>query len=327
MAHQICPADQDTVDLIKKHYPSDVEFKYVRINGVLLSEYYLKSIDLVENFRIRDDDVWVCSFPKTGTTWSQEMVWCVNNDLDFERAKVPLTERFPFFECSAVFGGLLYPDGKPDSDIPEYFADCISFVEKLPSPRFIKTHLPFHLLPRQLRSGETKAKIVYVFRNVKDTCISYYHHTRLFDGYEKNFDSFAELFLQNALHYAPFWDHVLSYWNLRKRDNMLILKYEDMKRDLPSIIKNTATFFGKNLTSDQLTTLTQHLSFSSMRENPAVNNDQLSAHVQKILQTKREGKFMRSGAMDQWKTVMTSELTKKFDDMTARKLEGTGLSY
>lgn len=33
-----------------------------------------------------------------GTTWSQEMVWCIANDLDFEGAKQFLPERFPFLE-------------------------------------------------------------------------------------------------------------------------------------------------------------------------------------------------------------------------------------
>lgn len=35
----------------------------------------------------------------SGTTWTQELVWLVANNLDFENAKsIPLTDRFPFFE-------------------------------------------------------------------------------------------------------------------------------------------------------------------------------------------------------------------------------------
>lgn len=51
------------------------------------------------NFQARPDDVWVVTFPRSGTTWTQEMVWLLANKLDFEKAKqVPLTQRFPFFE-------------------------------------------------------------------------------------------------------------------------------------------------------------------------------------------------------------------------------------
>jgi hypothetical protein len=33
-----------------------------------------------------------------GTTWTQEMTWLIQTDLDFNGAKVFLPERFPFLE-------------------------------------------------------------------------------------------------------------------------------------------------------------------------------------------------------------------------------------
>lgn len=51
------------------------------------------------NFRARPDDIWVATVPRSGTTWTQELVWLLENNLDFSAAKRdPLTERFPFFE-------------------------------------------------------------------------------------------------------------------------------------------------------------------------------------------------------------------------------------
>lgn len=66
---------------------------------------------MVKKFIIKK---FVCSFINTiwlsrsiksikytfsGTTWTQELVWLVANNLDFENAKsIPLTDRFPFFE-------------------------------------------------------------------------------------------------------------------------------------------------------------------------------------------------------------------------------------
>jgi hypothetical protein len=57
-------------------------------------------------------------------------------------------------------------------------------IEKMPSPRFIKTHLPAQLLPDQLWT--VKPKIVYIRRNPKDTAVSYYHHHRLLQGFTGN---------------------------------------------------------------------------------------------------------------------------------------------
>lgn len=60
---------------------------------------YKESADFYYNFPSRPDDVWVATFPRSGTTWTQELVWMIANNLDYEGAqKTTLTERFPFFE-------------------------------------------------------------------------------------------------------------------------------------------------------------------------------------------------------------------------------------
>lgn len=51
------------------------------------------------NFKVRPDDVWVVTFPRSGTTFTQEMAWLLLNDFNYSKAKkVPLLERFPFLE-------------------------------------------------------------------------------------------------------------------------------------------------------------------------------------------------------------------------------------
>ncbi|XP_029674105.1 sulfotransferase 1C4-like [Formica exsecta] len=51
------------------------------------------------NFKTRPDDTWVASYPRSGTTLTQELVWLLSNNLDFVTAgKKLLAERFPFLE-------------------------------------------------------------------------------------------------------------------------------------------------------------------------------------------------------------------------------------
>lgn len=53
----------------------------------------------IYNFDSRPSDIWVATFPRSGTTWTQELVWMIANDLKYDKAKAdPLTKRFPFFE-------------------------------------------------------------------------------------------------------------------------------------------------------------------------------------------------------------------------------------
>ena len=59
-------------------------------------DQYLKRIKEME---IYEDDIWIVTFPKCGTTWTQEMLWMLNNNLDYEGSKNKLLwERFPFIE-------------------------------------------------------------------------------------------------------------------------------------------------------------------------------------------------------------------------------------
>ena len=41
----------------------------------------------IRELEVRSDDVWISSFPKCGTTWTQEMVWNIMNKVDLDTAK------------------------------------------------------------------------------------------------------------------------------------------------------------------------------------------------------------------------------------------------
>jgi hypothetical protein len=66
---------------------------------VMINKYMELFAERVKNMKVYEDDVWVISFPKCGTTWTQEMIWLVNNNLDYESAlKTNINDRFPFLE-------------------------------------------------------------------------------------------------------------------------------------------------------------------------------------------------------------------------------------
>jgi len=51
------------------------------------------------NFQARSDDVYISTCARSGTTFTQEMIWLLCNNLDYEAAKQKfLGLRFPFFE-------------------------------------------------------------------------------------------------------------------------------------------------------------------------------------------------------------------------------------
>ncbi|XP_049861235.1 luciferin sulfotransferase-like [Schistocerca gregaria] len=280
------------------------------------------------NFEVYPDDVWVVTFPKCGTTWTQEMVWLIGNDCDFETAKKKkLNERVPFIEFVAI-SRYTGPDG-----------DTLQRCTDLPRPRFIKSHLPYELLPQQLWTK--KPKIIYVARDPKDTALSYYHHHRLWNGYTGTLDDFLEAFIQDALVYCPFWEHVLRFWELRDEPHVLFNTFEEMTQDLSAVVRRTADFMGRQLSDEQVSALCEHLSFSKMRENPAVNHEEgppaespvKGATVAAAAAAAAEGgadggdpalRFMRRGKAGGWRQEMPAAFIDKFDRWTEQKTAGTG---
>ena len=56
-------------------------------------------IDRIKNFNVLEDDVFLCGFPRSGTTFTQEMIWLILHDFDFEEAKkVDAYNRSQWFE-------------------------------------------------------------------------------------------------------------------------------------------------------------------------------------------------------------------------------------
>lgn len=66
---------------------------------IVLIEKYKSIAKKIKEMDVYDDDIWVVSFPKSGTTWTMEMTWLLNNNLDYKMAKeVELSRRFPMLE-------------------------------------------------------------------------------------------------------------------------------------------------------------------------------------------------------------------------------------
>jgi len=244
----------------------------------VLTQKYADSVDIFRNFPVRSDDVWVVTFPKCGTTWTQEMVWMITHDCDLEAAKEKLQVRSPFIEWPTL----------PQTDSPVLMD--FQKIEAMPSPRVLKSHLPFYLLPPRLADT---CKVVYVARNPKDVIVSYFHHHQIVSvqNFTSDIEKFAEYFMNDELYYSPFFAHILEGWAKREHPNVLFLFYEDMKRNLRGEIEKVCTFLGKTLSEQQLELLTRHLHFDSVSKNTAIN------FMESKADSKEPCKFIRKGML------------------------------
>merc|ERR1711934_1121930 len=115
-------------------------------SGQVMPRCFARMEKAVSEVEVREDDVWIASFPKCGTTWTQEMVWNIMHDVDLESAKATsLEKRVPFLELSGILEEQWVADGLQGCS-----AEAMRMVEEQKSPRIIKPHLALDMLPRQV---------------------------------------------------------------------------------------------------------------------------------------------------------------------------------
>lgn len=211
---------------------------------------------------------------------------------------------------------------------PEMAARCrqlaepgYKVLESLPSPRFIKSHFPFSLLPGILDVG---CKIVYVARNPKDVAVSWFHLNRIFvtQGYVGDFTAFWDHFRNDLTTWSPYWEHLKEAWALRDHPNMLFLFYEDMNMNLPGTIERVAKFLGKSLTRPQMLRLIDYLDFNSFKKNPTVNMEDL-----RECGVITNCSFIRKGQTGGWTDTFTPEIEAEADEWIAKNLKDTDFAF
>jgi hypothetical protein len=204
--------------------------------------------------------------------------------------------------------------------------NSVELVNNLPSPRYIKSHLPLPLLPTEL--DKIKPRIIYTCRNPKDMCVSFYHHCKMLHDLQISFEEFGDQMIRGLTPLGSLFSHYLPFWNKRHETNVLFLKYEDMKRDLCGTVKKIAAFMNKSYTEEEFDKLCDFLSFQNMRDNPGCNFERILEETYGKDFFKRVGNhFIRKGQVGDWKNHMSPELAKRFDDWIEENTKGTGLTF
>ncbi len=257
-------------------------------------------MDLIEKeFVAKDGDVFIVTYPRSGTTWTEQMVHLLVNK--GEQGEQRLTDAVPWLET-----------------LPHRPNGMIKFLETMPPRRLFTSHLPYPLMPP---IDNTTAKIVYVARNPKDVAISTYFHNQSKGGYEGSWEEHFQLFLNSDVGFGPYFDHVLPWWQAsQKNKNILFLKYEDMKNDHAGNVAKLASFLGIQADSRLIQTVVRLSSFQSMTSNETTNFDWIPQKADKP-------KHFRRGEIGDWRNHFSAEQSQQMNDLLMKKMQGSGLQF
>jgi hypothetical protein len=190
-------------------------------------------------FRPREDDIYVVSYPRSGTTWMQLMLHRLagHDELDFTH----ISEVSPWFERSLAIGSMTAAD-----------------LEALPSPRIMKSHLPYGWLPRP-------GRYIYLWRDGRDVAVSYFHFYRSHLGYRDDFASFFQRFLRGELQYRSWFDHVGGWTAPDVARDVLVVRYEEMLACRSTVLRRVAAHLDMRVSEQRLARVAAETSFEAMK--------------------------------------------------------------
>lgn len=242
-------------------------------------------------FEPRPDDIYLVSYPRSGTTWLQMILYQLTSDGGMGLAHI--SEVIPFFEHSI---------------------DIARNLNNLPSPRIFKTHCRY----RQLR--KFPGRYIYIVRNGRDVLLSYFHFHNTHFGFRSTFDDFFQAFVQGKVAYGSWFQHVAEWHAHSVEPNVLLLRYEDLIENLAKWLLIIAEFCHVQIPPENYPRIMERCTFSFMKEHESKFD-----HINELLWERGfiTGNFIRQGRVGAWAEYFTNEQDEAFERLlqSAKGLE------
>lgn len=194
-------------------------------------------------FKPRPGDIYVATYPKSGTTWMQMILVQL---LTGGRGQFShILEVSPYLEELVSRRRVLH-------------------LERLPSPRVIKTHLSYHQL-----KPPPDSRVILVTREPRDTFVSCHHHRELEGRFHVDFDGFMRTMVRGRGPFRDWFAYMRSWLPHRHDANVLWVRYEDLRDDLEAQVRRIAAFCGIPIEEERLGDILHKCGFAYMKQHDA----------------------------------------------------------
>lgn len=283
----------------KADFPELVNYK-----GYYFAKDFMRLdlLEAIEDFETRDSDIFIITYPKSGTIWTQNIVCLILYEGHRNGTEnIPTSHR-----CASMEYNIYNVD-----------------ITQMPSPRVLLTHLPYYLVPKKLRAK--KGKVIYVYRNPKDALVSFFHYSHSFKLVENtcNLEEYMERFLSGNVASSSIFDHVKGWYTHQNEFNILFLSYEEMIQDLRGAVLKICKFIGKELSSQEVDKVVEMSTFKNMKADPRAN----FTKTYEECFGQKEVTHLRKGTAGDWKNIMTVAQSERFDNVFKAQMKDIPLKF
>ena len=264
---------------------NELAMELLKLRGSILEN--TSSTDYINNFRPRPSDVFVVTYPKSGTTWMAQICHMLRGgDMNFGE----ITEVCPWDARAEISGQDLN-------------------AEQVKDPRIFTSHSHYDKIAKG-------GRYIYVARNPEDVLVSFFHFlpgVRGLDQDDISLNQFADsIFIKGVGHFGTIWDHVMSWYMVKDYPNVLWVFFEDMKNDLKVQIQRVAAFLDipTNVRDERVLQALEKSSFKFMssKEHKHHFDGSFTVNKQKSAMGLPEESIIRVSKVRQGKTGMRSQI-------------------
>ena len=243
--------------------------------------------------------LFICSYPKSGTTWTQAIIFHLLVD-DTDKLD-HISNYSPFFEI----------DNTWDHDTNQINVKYQSNFRFLRYNVF-NTHLLRDMMPN---TNSPTNKFIYIMRHPFDVVVSFFHHlSNQAGGYNGTFQSFLQQWLDGSIIYGKWTNHLRS-WIEHPSSNILVLKYEDMKANITKSIHEIAAFMDIHTTDEVVAGIVPKISFDGMKSD--------KNKYQPVSVTWKEGyDFLRKGVVGDGSSMIGVEDQRLVQQILLKEFDG-----
>jgi hypothetical protein len=225
-----------------------------------------------KNYQPQPEDVFVATQMRCGTTWMQQVVY-----------EIVMSGRG---DLSDQGHGHLYATSPWIDAVNSVSIEDAPLVGERPT-RIIKCHLPAELSPYSPR-----AKYIYVARHPVSCFASILDFNRAMLGpLAPPITAMADWFCSDRMYWLPWPRHVEGWWQWSvRRDNVLFVHFEDMKKDFGGVCQRVTRFLGYERSKEELERIAERCSFRYMQDH-----EELFEMAPPTMFSVAGGKFLASG--------------------------------